>query len=109
MGNAAGPYSADAARLTEAFELAPDLSGVLYCSRNHVVSEALFDRANAAKAHLTDRTVASEVIQRLPAARDLTFSFPGRMCSTASPTVGGSSGSNAGASWTTPDAELPST
>lgn len=70
------PYSADAARLTEAFELAPDLSGVLYCSRNHVVSEALFDRANAAKAHLTDRTVASEVIQRLPAARDLTFSFP---------------------------------
>ncbi|MCJ1695963.1 hypothetical protein MT349_09210 [Rathayibacter caricis] len=58
------------------FEEAPRLSGVLYVSQNHVLSEALFEKEPERKAHFTDRPLHPAARSALPRAHDLTFSFP---------------------------------
>lgn len=58
------------------FDEAAKLSGVLYLSQNHVLSEALFEREPEEKAHFTDRPLHPAARGSLPGADGLTFSFP---------------------------------
>jgi len=62
--------------LTDLFRETPALSGVLYVSQNHVVSEALFADAPEEKAHFTDRPLHPAARDGLSDADALTFSFP---------------------------------
>lgn len=62
--------------LEHLFLKAPELSGVLYCSHSTVLSENFFVPAPQKITHPTDRVIAQEALQRLPSAKDLTFSFP---------------------------------
>lgn len=62
--------------LVELFRETPALSGVLYVSQNHVVSEALFASAPEEKAHFTDRPLHPSARDGLSYADVLTFSFP---------------------------------
>lgn len=62
--------------LRELFTEATKLSGVLYVSQNHVLSEALFEREPEEKAHFTDRPLHPAARESLLGADGLTFSFP---------------------------------
>lgn len=62
--------------LIQIFQNTPALSGVLYSSRNCVVSESLFQQNASCLKHLTDRCVHPVVQEKLSRWSDLTFSFP---------------------------------
>ncbi|MGE4574881.1 MULTISPECIES: hypothetical protein [Parachlamydia] len=64
--------------LGELFLQTPKLSGVLYLSHNHVISEAFFQENPQNLQHLTDRVIHPIIQKQLPEWKDLTFSFPRR-------------------------------